>query len=221
MGRPIVQPNKILRTSCALGAILISVLALAGRASAAIPKKDAWYSQHYVIMQDFEKKAYRKLSEEGRKAFQELFWAVRTADARATFAERLEYVKKNFWKENNQQPWNTDRSRIFLLNGSPASIDVDQNASWGTRVMPGEMRPATDRTNEDVAANRAEVWVYPFDKYFVQYAFVFVQPYQWKIIQGSGNRYLAGLEAHSREVVYGVAELEQYKLDLAGLGKKK
>ncbi|MCK7540036.1 MAG: hypothetical protein MZV63_58575 [Marinilabiliales bacterium] len=38
---------------------------VAGRAAAAIPKKDAWYTQHYVIMQDFEKKAYRKLSERG------------------------------------------------------------------------------------------------------------------------------------------------------------
>ena len=48
-----------------------------------------------------------------------------------------------------------------------------------------------------------------------------VQPCQWKIIQGSGNRDLAGLEAHNRDVTYGVAELEPYKQAPAGLGKKK
>jgi len=216
-----VNDPRSLRNACALGAILVSVLAFAGRGAAAIPKKDAWYTQHYGIMQDFEKKAYRKLSEEGRKAFQELFWAVRTADARATFAARLEHVKKNFWKENNQQPWNTDRSRIYLLNGSPVSIDVDQNAAWASSGTPTNFLQATDRSNEDVAANRAEVWVYPFEKYFVKYTFVFVQPYSWKIVQGTGNRYLGGLETFNREVTFGVAGLEAYKKDLDALDAKR
>jgi GWxTD domain-containing protein len=213
--------NEGFRRSCALAAIALVLLAFAGRSAAAIPKKDAWYTQHYIIMQDFEKKAYRKLSEEGRKAFQELFWAVRTSQARATFEARLDYVKKNFWKENNQQPWNTDRSRVYLLNGSPASIDVDQNASWATVGMPSEMRQATDRSNEDVAANRAEVWVYSYDRYFVKYTFAFAPPYQWKITGSTGNRYLGEMESFSRNVTFGIEEVERYKQELAGLGKKK
>jgi len=205
----------------ALGAIFLSVLALPARGVSAIPKKDAWYTQHYIIMQDFERKAYRTLSVDGRKVFQELFWAARTQDARAIYQARLEYVKKNFWKENNQQPWNTDRSRVYLLNGSPASIDVDQNASWGTVGLPNEMRQVTDRSNEDVAANRAEVWTYQYDKYLINYIFAFVQPYQWKITQTTGSRYLGEFETFNRNVTFGIADLEKYKQDLAALGKKK
>ena len=57
------------RILVALGAIFLSVLALPARGVGAIPKKDAWYTQHYIIMQDFERKAYRELSADGRKAF--------------------------------------------------------------------------------------------------------------------------------------------------------
>jgi len=199
----------------------LSVLAVATRGLGAIPKKDAWYTQHYAIMQDFERKAYRKLSEAGRKGFQELFWAARTSEARAKFEARLEYVKKNFWKENNQQPWNTDRSRVYLLNGSPASIDVDQNVSWATIGTPREMRQETDRTNEDVAANRAELWTYPYDKYLVRYIFAFVPPYQWRITAGTGSRYLGEFEEFNKTVTFGIVDIEKYKQDLAGLDKKK
>lgn len=199
---------------------LISVLALTGSGVGAIPKKDAWYTQHYIIMQDFERKAYRALSADGRKAFQELFWAARTSDARATFQARLEYVKKNFWKENNQQPWNTDRSRVYLLNGSPASIDVDQNTSWGSVALPGQMAQATNRANEDVAANRAEAWTYQYDKYLINYIFAFVQPYQWKITQTTGSRYLGEFETYNKNVTFGIVDIERYKQDLAALEKK-
>lgn len=199
---------------------ILVILCLPARGFGAIPKKDAWYTQHYIIMQDFERKAYRTLSADGRTAFQELFWAARTQDARATYQARLEYVKKNFWKENNQQPWNTDRSRVYLLNGSPASIDVDQNASWATVGLPSEMRQATDRTNEDVGANRAEIWTYPHSRYLVQYSFIFVQPSQWKVVN-SGNRYRGELEDYSKNVTFGIVDLGKYKQDLADLGKKK
>ena len=215
-----MQVPKILRTSCALGAILISVLAFAGRASAAIPKKDAWYTQHYIIMQDFERKAYRALSAEGRKAFQELFWAARTQEARAKYQTRLEYVNKTFWKENSKQPWNTDRSRVYLLNGSPASIEYDQNVSW-SGPMPGQIAAATSRNNEDVAADRAELWIYPYDKYFIRYTFVFVTPNSWRITQTTGSRYLGELEEFNKNVTFGIVDIERYKQDLAGLDKAK
>jgi GWxTD domain-containing protein len=209
------------RVFLALGAILISVVAFAVRSPGAIPKKDAWYTQHYIIMQDFERKAYRTLSADGRKAFQEVFWAARTSEARAKFGARLEYVKKNFWKENTRQPWNTDRSRVYLLNGSPASIDVDQNVDFASVMLPSQTVQATSRSNEDVGANRAEVWIYPYDKYFIKYTFVFVQPYQWKITQLTGNRYLGEFESYNKNVTFGIVDLERYRQDLAALEKKK
>jgi len=212
------------RILVALGAIFLSVLALPARGVGAIPKKDAWYTQHYIIMQDFERKAYRVLSADGRKAFQELFWAARTSDARATFQARLEYVKKNFWKENSKQPWNTDRSRIYLLNGSPAAIDYDQNVSWALSVLPTGQggAVATDRSNEDVGANRAEIWTYPYSRFFIKYGFVFVAPSSWKSATppAAGTQYREQLEDFNRDVTFGIVDLEKYKQDLSGLEKK-
>lgn len=209
------------RCVCALGAILFAVLALAAPGPAAIPKKDTWYTQHYPIMQDFERKLYRDLSEDGRKGFQALFWASRTPEARAKFDTRLDYVNKNFKQENRKQPWNTDRGRTYLLNGSPASIDYDQNTSWAMTMMPGQQSETTSRSNEDVGANRAEIWVYPYDRYFIKYTFAFVQPSQWRITQTTGNRYLGELETFNKTVTFGVVDEAAYKQSLDALAKQK
>jgi GWxTD domain-containing protein len=203
-----------------LSAVLFSVLTAAANVSAAIPKKDVWYTQHYIIMQDFERKLYRDLSAEGRKAFQDLFWAARTPEARAKFQARLEYVTKNYWKENSKQPWNTDRSRTYLLNGAPASIDYDQNVSFAT-PMPGQVADNASRSSEDVGANRAEVWIYPYDKYFIRYTFAFIQPNQWRMTQTTGSRYLGELETLNKTVTFGIVDEGAYKQALAALDKKK
>ncbi|MGZ5438799.1 MAG: GWxTD domain-containing protein [Candidatus Aminicenantales bacterium] len=215
-----MNTSRTWRDLCALGAVGFSILAFAARASAAIPKKDAWYTQHYIIMQDFERKLYRDLSIEGRKNFQDLFWAARTPEARAKFQARLDYVIKNFWKENSKQPWNTDRGRTYLLNGSPASIDYDQNVSFGT-MLPGQVADNANRSGEDVGANRGEIWIYPFDQYFIKYTFAFVQPSQWRITQTTGNRYLGELETFNKKVTFGLVDEAAYKQSLEGLAKNK
>lgn len=213
-----------------VGITLVSVLALlalAAPATSGIPKKDTWYTQHYFIMQDFERKAYRALSVENRKLFQDLFWAGRTAEAKAKFQARLEYVIKNYWQENSKQPWNTDRARIYLLNGSPVSIDYDQNNSWSLTALPSSMTGAsstgTDRTNEDVAANRAEVWTYQFDRYLIKYGFVFVTPNSWKVApsQATGTQYREQLEDYSRTQTFGVVDPVKYRQALDELLKLK
>ena len=215
-----MNTSRTWRDLCALGAIVFSILTFAARASAAIPKKDAWYTQHYIIMQDFERKLYRDLSIEGRKNFQDLFWAARTPEARAKFQARLDYVIKNFWKENSKQPWNTDRGRTYLLNGSPASIDYDQNVSFAT-PMPGRVADPAGRSGEDVGANRAEIWIYPYDQYFIKYTFAFVQPSQWRTTQTTGNRYLGELETFNKKVTFGLVDEAAYKQSLEGLAKNK
>jgi len=204
-----------------LGAIVLSVLAGAAAAPAAIPKKDVWYTQHYMIMQDFERKLYRELSEQGRLGFQALFWAARTGEAQAKFKSRMEFVLKNYKTENRTQPWNTDRGRTYLLNGPPASIDYDQRvdiASIG--ALTGPVRDVAS-SNEDVGANRAEVWIYPYDQFFIKYTFYFVQPSQWRITQTTGSRYLGELENFNKMVTFGLVDEAKYKADLALLDKKK
>ncbi|HMA53038.1 MAG TPA: GWxTD domain-containing protein [Acidobacteriota bacterium] len=215
-----MNKSKIRRSLFALGAILFSALTFAARASAAIPKKDVWYTQHYMIMQDFERKLYRDLLPEGRKSFQDVFWAARSPEARAKFKARLDYVTKNFWKENSKQPWNTDRGRTYLLNGAPASIDYDQNISFAT-PMPGQLADNASRSGEDVGANRGEIWIYPYDKYFIRYTFAFVQPSQWRITQTTGNRYLGELETFNKTVTFGITDEAAYKQSLDALARKK
>jgi GWxTD domain-containing protein len=216
-----VNKPRTWQSLCAIGAILFSVVAVAARVSAALPTKDAWYTQHYMIMQDFERKLYRNLSEEGRKGFQQLFWAARTSDARASFQARLDYVLKNFKHENRKQPWNTDRGRTYLLNGPPASIDYDQNVSLGGVMLPGQVPSNANPSGEDVGGNRGEIWIYPYDKYFIRYTFAFVQPSQWRITQTTGSRYLGELENYNKTVTFGIVDEAAYKQALDGLAKKK
>jgi GWxTD domain-containing protein len=204
-----------------LAAALLFMLSLASCGVNMIPTKDAWFTQHYIIMQDFERDTYRGLSAAGRQGYQDLFWKYRSAEARSMFEVRLEYVKKNYWRENSQQPWNSDRGRTYILNGSPASIDIDQNSSWPTAGLPSSFLKAQDRSNEDVAADRAEVWTYPYDKYFIRYIFAFVQPNQWKMTQSTGSRYLGEFETYNKTVVFGIRDVQAYKQELAGLEKRK
>src|SRR5512136_1658880 len=141
-GRPVMNRYRTEWGLGVLGAMILSVLAGAAAATAAIPKKDTWYTEHYMIMQDFERKLYRDLSEEGRKGFQDLFWAARTGEARAKYKARMEFVTKNYKTENKRQPWNTDRGRTYLLNGPPASIDYDQRVDLAS--IGGLTGPARD-----------------------------------------------------------------------------
>jgi hypothetical protein len=79
-----MKSGKDLRSFLNFRAALVSALALAAGGVITTPAKDAWFTQHNIIMQDFERAAYRTLSADGKQAFQELFRAVRTQDARAT-----------------------------------------------------------------------------------------------------------------------------------------
>lgn len=216
-----MKNDRTWRRLVALAAVLPAFAAAGARVSAAIPKKDTWYTQHYVIMQDFERKLYRGLSEEGRQGFRELFWASRTAEARGKFLDRMEYVGKNFKPENRNQPWNTDRGRVYLLNGAPASVDYDQNVSFNTAMLPGQVASGASRSSEDLGANRAEIWVYPYDQYFIKYTFAFIQPNQWRITQTTGNRYLGDLETFNKTVTFGIVDEAAYKEALGKLDRKR
>lgn len=181
------------------------------------PSKDAWYSQHYIVMQDFEKDSYVKLSAEAKAPFQNGFWAFRSTAARGEFETRLSYVMTAFKRENSQQPWNTDRARIYLLNGSPVSIDYHESDKWATGVsVDPQYQP--DRTDADIGARMGEAWTYTYGKYLVTYLFTFRKPAEWRLIDlMTGNRFRGELEARSREEDYGISDLEAYKAELEKL----
>ena len=195
-----------------------------------MPSKDPWYAQHYIIMQDFEWDVYKELSPEGKTQFQELFWKVREPKARATFESRLNFVTKNFKTESRYTPWNTDRGRIFLLNGNPAEIRYAENTDiGGITVVPtrGEGRGVlggvnVDRSREDIGARQAEVWVYPYMSYRITYQFNFSQPRQWKLKpKMTESSFREELELYSRQVVYRIIDVKKYREQLEELKKIK
>jgi GWxTD domain-containing protein len=183
------------------------------------PSKDAWYSQHYIVMRDFEKDIYVKLFPEAKLQFQNRFWAFRSPAARGEFETRLSYVMMAFKRENSQQPWNTDRARIYLLNGSPVAIDYQENSAWDGGVI-SDPRYQSDRSNEDIGARYGEVWTYTYGKYLVSYLFGFRKPAEWRLLDRmTGNQFRGELEARSREEDYGISDLEAYKAELEKLKK--
>ena len=215
-------------TRNSLGTVFIGGLALAVLASCAanmMPSKDAWYAQHYFIMQDFERQAYKGLSEPARLEFQKLFWQVRDPDSKHEFDTRMAYIMKTYVRDNSKQPWNCDRARIYLLNGPPASIDYNQTDNWATSVVQGAAgsNNATSRDNEDITATTAEVWTYPYQSHFVQYAFSFRPPNDWRLDAAAfaGNRYIGELENMNKEYTYGIPNMDDYLKRLEELKKLK
>jgi GWxTD domain-containing protein len=187
------------------------------------PSKDSWFAQHYFIMQDFERAAYKSLSPAAKLEFQQLFWDVRAPVSKQEFDKRIDYITQNFKKENFKQPWNTDRARVYLLNGNPAEIDSRQNQDWSIRNFgaqsSGDAAAGTDRSGEDVQGLMAEIWTYPFGQFMIQYVFTFSRPNSWKINTTSfqGNRYVGQFELQNKLGTYAIVDEKLYKEKLEAL----
>ena len=215
-------PKIALNSVRGAAGVLLALVLLASCGINMMPTRDAWYTQHYSIMQDFERTIYRTLSETGKKGFQDLFWAARNPASKTIFQERLSYIMNAYKRENARQPWNTDRGRIYILNGPPASIDIDQNTDWGAQFKQSA-NSAADRSNEDVQAYRAEVWTYSIQKQYAKYVFVFIAPNEWKMSPAAvaGNQYIGLLENYNKRVTFGPLDPETYQKYLEALEKKK
>lgn len=203
----------------ALAAVLAAAAATAACSAGLMPTRDVWYTQHYYIMQKFEQDAYRKLSDAAKPQFQALFWEARSPQAKEIFDSRMEFILKTFGKENRSQPWNTDRSRVYLLNGSPANIDYKQNTAWAMQAREGGAGAAgTERSGEDVQAMTSEVWTYPHKDHLIEYTFNFVQPNEWRMqIRADQNRYLGELELYNRQAVFGPVNPADYQAKVEAL----
>src|SRR5512135_1667169 len=211
--------KKLLGTSIFVAAALA---ALSSCGLNTMPTHDEWYTKHYYIMQDFERQAYRNLSPAARLEFQKVFWEARDPKSLKVFEERMAYVMKTYKRDNYKQPWNCDRGRIYLLNGPPNDVEVTQNNDWATSVRSGigGVAGGGDRTNEDISANTAEVWVYRWDIYLVNYVFAFRPPNEWRYVSGTG-RYLGELEQWSKDNTFGILNPNDYQLKLEELKSLK
>ncbi len=205
-------------------AILFLVLAITAACGVnMMPSKDPWYAQQYFIMQNYERDVYRSLTEAGKLEFQKLFWEARPADSKKEFDNRLAYIAQNFKKENFEQPWNTDRARVYLLNGNPANIEQHVNDNWTmqVKIREGEtgFESADARTGEDITATTLEVWAYNYQNQIVYYGFTFQPPSKWRQAQISvgAYRYMGELELWSKTVTYGLTDEAKYKQKLEEL----
>lgn len=205
------------------GGLIIGVfLFLTSCSVSLIPSKDVWYTKHYFIMQKYEQEIYKDLSDAAKQQFQEIFWLARRPAAREIFDKRMEFIIKTYAKENHSQPWNTDRARIFMLNGSPVAIDYKQNVNWAGQIREtGGQNVVTERSGEDVQALTDEIWTYQFGDHLVYYTFSFVQPNEWRLqIRLDQSRYLGELEQFNREKVFGPVNEQEYRQKIEALQKK-
>jgi GWxTD domain-containing protein len=213
-------PMKMAKTAFLL--LLIAAVAAACGMNM-LPSNDEWYAQHYFIMQKFETDAYKSMTPEARLEFQQLFWAVRSPSVKREFDSRIAYINNEFKNENSKQPWNTDRARVYLLNGNPASRDYTTNDAWATTSQEGAAsafaNSASDRSGEDIQARSMEVWNYPFGRFFVMYGFTFSPPNKWKQANPTPQvgRYLGQFELQNRVEIWGAQDEEAYKRQIAEL----
>ena len=203
--------------------LFLLVAAAAACGASMLPSKDEWYARHYFVMQKFETDAYKAMTPEARLEFQQLFWAVRSPSVKKEFEARMAYINEEFKSENYKQPWNTDRARIYLLHGSPASRDYTTNDAWSTAMKEGAAgafsASASDRSGEDIQARSLEVWNYPFGRFIVAYGFTFTPPNKWKQANptATAGRYIGSFELQNRVEVWGAQDEETYKRRLAEL----
>ena len=203
-----------------VAAAAVTIIFLAGCGMNLVPSKDSWYMQHYIIMQDFEREAYKDLSDEGKLQFQDLFWRFRPAESKQIFDQRMAFAVKQFRRENSSQPWNTDRARIYLLNGNPQSVDYKQTDNWQMSAREGSGQGGiTERDNEDIQARTAEVWTYQYNDQYILYHFSFDRPKNWKLDTGafSGNRFLGTFEEENRNNTYPITNRKMYDQEMEKL----
>jgi GWxTD domain-containing protein len=206
--------------------VLLILAVVAGCGVNLHPIIDDWYALHYFIMQDFEKTAYKDLAVEDRGKFQTMFWDARTSKARQEFQNRLEYVNKFHKNENTIQPWNTDRSRVFLLNGLPDQITetkgFDKNDYRGGAIGGGGATSGfstVDRSGEDITSMTAVIWQYQHKEQSVRYTFQHATPREFKLL--SIGQFEKEFEQFNKDTLYRIGDKEKYALGLKSLKKLK
>ena len=166
-----MNTSRTWRDLCALGAIVFSILTFAARASAAIPKKDAWYTQHYIIMQDLSGSFTAIFRSQAGRTSRTFSGRPGLLEGAGQVPGPVDYVIWNFWKENSKQPWNTDRGLTYLQR-----VPRFHRLRSERQLRHDASRQVVDNANrsgEDVGANRGEIWIYPYDQYFIKYTFAF------------------------------------------------
>jgi len=199
------------------GAVLFILVCLTGCSANLFPTKDAWFALHYIVMPDSEKKIYAELAPEERPKFQQLFWAARTPEAKQEFERRLAFVNTMFKGENASQPWNTDRSRIYLLNGPPDFRE--EKRGFETNDFRGEVPTEVNRSGEDIVSMSEESWRYRYKDQVVFFIFRHSSSREYKM--KDLGQYERDLMQWNKNTLYRILDVGKYQQDLNGLKKSK
>jgi len=187
------------------------------------PTADKWFALHSFIMQDFEKTVYKDLAVTDKGRFQTMFWEARTSEARQEFQNRLEYVKIFLKDENPSQPWNSDRSRVLLLNGFPLHISEfrspDASTDPGHYPISGKEFFNVYALAEDITATTAIRWKYLSNKQTINYIFQHVPPREYKLLRI--GQFEKDFEQFNKDTMYQIVDEEKYALELKSLKKLK
>ncbi len=80
-----------------------------------------WLDRVAPVIAPAEKKAYLSLPAEGRREFEEKFWASKSIAADEYF-QRLEYIDSTFGSGRTASGANTDQGRVYLSIGPPTKV---------------------------------------------------------------------------------------------------
>ncbi len=156
-------------------------------------------------MQDYERTLYRTLSEEpASSGFRSFSGRPAIPMPIKLFQERLDFIVKAYKRRRNaDQPWNTDRGRIYILNG-PGRRRHRPEHGLGGRSLQGAATGAwaVDRNNEDVQAFRTEIWTYSVRSQYAKYVFVFRAPNESGLSAAAveNNQFISLLENYNKTV---------------------
>jgi len=114
----------------------------------------------------------------------EYFWKIRQPGLQDLFEERLQYTSVFFHDANN--PWQSDRARIYLLAGEPTVVRYYQE---GRETVESGMPQSGDIL----------LWIYwSAGIGETVYAFEFVPPEKWRLSMDTGLRGMANRDIFER-----------------------
>lgn len=144
-----VPPASAARGSFLLAVVLLVSLVAAGEARAGgaplNKKHKKWLEEEVVyIISDEERKAFLSLaSDEEREKFLQRFWDIRDPtpgtpqnEYKEEHYRRIEYANSYFRSEWNPEGWRSDRGKIYIILGPPASRQFHTS---GGEIYPIEL----------------------------------------------------------------------------------
>ena len=159
------------------------------------PDIKKWYELHSPLMQGdvpnwidangrTERQHFLKMPRSIQEGYMALFWDMREIGAYDEFNARLYYVM-TYLDYHGNNPWSSDRGRVFLLAGSP---EIERYLRNGQETM----------TSMNESGDLLQWMYYQSGVGAVSYWFEFHPPNEWRLSINAGIRTLGYRESFER-----------------------